>query len=117
MVNFISLAVLAMASVAVAAPPPPNGSVWWHTCGNCKCGHSGAYENFKGDTGCLRFDPNQDIRAAGLTRHGRLQTTCSLFTSDNCSGKVAQSIGVASGTYACTAFNQNTKSIRCYYDV
>lgn len=62
----------------------------------------------------MQIDSN--IRALGLTRSGSKQTTCSVFTSSNCSGGVAQSVGVGSGSYACTALNQTPGSIRCYYD-
>lgn len=83
-------------------------------CSNCKCDASGSREGFTGDSGCMSIDSS--IRALGLTRTGSKQTTCSVFTSNNCSGGVAQSVGVGSGTYACTALNQNSGSIRCYYD-
>ncbi|EGU72274.1 hypothetical protein IWW34DRAFT_672526 [Fusarium oxysporum f. sp. albedinis] len=114
MVNILYPIALAMATLATAGPTG-SGNVWWHTCGNCKCADSGSYTGFRGTSPCLPID--QSIRAVGLTRSGSKMTTCSIFTSDNCQGPVAQSVGVAGGTYACTAFNQNAKSIRCYYDV
>ncbi|KAJ3530934.1 hypothetical protein NM208_g4301 [Fusarium decemcellulare] len=114
MVNIVYPVVLAMAALGLTAPSG-SGNVWWHTCGNCKCADSGSYTGFHGESPCLPIDSS--IRAVGLTRSGSKQTTCAIFTSDNCQGSVAQSVGVGSGTYACTAFNQNAKSIRCYYDV
>ncbi|KAK4653936.1 hypothetical protein QC762_0088720 [Podospora pseudocomata] len=57
-----------------------NGSVWWHTCGNYKCPHTGSYEGFSGTSPCIRLDSS--IRSIGLTRVGTKSTTCSIF-SDN----------------------------------
>ncbi|KAJ6781867.1 hypothetical protein PWT90_06524 [Aphanocladium album] len=139
----ISLALAPLSLAASLAPvheaglaraPTPRGNFWWHTCGfvppynikssktnripprrNCKCGHSGSKEGFTGDSGCIRID--HSIRALGLTRSGTKQTTCSIFTSGDCSGSVAQSVGVGGGSYACTALNQNSGSIRCYFNV
>ncbi|RFU71773.1 hypothetical protein TARUN_10489 [Trichoderma arundinaceum] len=101
------------AGVARAAIPG-QGNVYWHQCGNCKCDASGSREGFSPDSGCLPIDSS--IRALGLTRTGTKQTTCAIYTGSNCSGGVAQSVGVGSGTYACTALNQNSNSIRCFYN-
>ncbi|KAK4211222.1 hypothetical protein QBC37DRAFT_376261 [Rhypophila decipiens] len=124
------LAVLAAVAGNVSASPTPstggdmsprapiqNGNVWWHTCGNCKCNHTGARENFSGATDCMKI--STAIRAVGLSRSGAYgkMTTCTIFSDDNCQREV-QSVGVHLGqTYGCTAFNQDSRSIKCYYNV
>lgn len=80
---------------------------------NCKCNHIGSREGLYGTSGCMKIDTS--IRAAGLSRSGSKMTSCELYTDENCQNK-AQSIGIHSGqTYGCTAFNQDTRSIKCNY--
>ncbi|CAP62096.1 uncharacterized protein PODANS_5_290 [Podospora anserina S mat+] len=113
MVSAKYLLLAAASCVTVAA----QGSVWWHTCGNCKCPHTGSHEGFSGVTGCIRL--GSSIRSVGLTRVwtgiGYKSTTCSIYSDDNCRDE-KQSVG-SSGTYSCTAFNQNSGSMRCYFNV
>ncbi|KAK0659203.1 hypothetical protein QBC41DRAFT_308011 [Cercophora samala] len=109
MVSAKYLLLAAASCLTVAA----NGSVWWHTCGNCKCPHTGAYEGFTGVGPCIKLDSS--IRSVGLTRVGGKSTTCSIFSDSNCQTQ-KQSVG-SSGSYSCTAFNQNSGSMRCYYNV
>ena len=81
---------------------------------DCRCGHTGSREGWTGTTGCIQI--GSDIRALGLTRGGNTMTTCSLFSDDNCQHEI-QSMGVGSGTYACTAVRTTARSIKCYYNV
>ncbi|CAP67136.1 uncharacterized protein PODANS_1_21515 [Podospora anserina S mat+] len=116
MVSAKYLLLAAASCLTVAA----NGSVWWHTCGllsNCKCPHTGSHEGFSGTSPCIKLDSS--IRSVGLTRvrvgAGFKSTTCSIYSDENCRDE-KQSVG-SSGSYSCTAFNQNSGSMRCYFNV
>ncbi|KAK4656424.1 hypothetical protein QC762_0060240 [Podospora pseudocomata] len=102
MVSAKYLLLAAASCLTVAA----NGSVWWHTCG-------GSHEDFRGVSPCIKL--GSSFRSVGLTRDGNKSTTCSIYSDDNCRDE-KQSVG-ASGSYSCTAFNQNSGSMRCYFNV
>ncbi|KAK4171803.1 hypothetical protein QBC36DRAFT_198502, partial [Triangularia setosa] len=80
---------------------------------NCKFPHTSSYEGFRGVSPCIRLDSS--IRSVGLTRVGTKSTTCSNFSDNNCQHQ-RQSVG-SSSTYSCTAHNQNSGIMRCYYSV
>ncbi|KAI5458586.1 hypothetical protein BGZ63DRAFT_426962 [Mariannaea sp. PMI_226] len=119
MVNINTMLLAVIGSLAtVSATDFDKGNVYWHNCGNCKCNAVGQREGFTGSTGCVQID--ESMRALGLTANRadipRKMTTCSVFSDSNCQNEF-QSVGVQPGLkYACTAFNRDARSIKCYYD-
>ncbi|KAH7112006.1 hypothetical protein EDB81DRAFT_671193, partial [Dactylonectria macrodidyma] len=81
---------------------------------NCKCAPWGEKRHWSVITGCIQI--GNDIRAVSVNGPAH-QITCSIFTDENCQNEV-QSLGQKQPfAYACTAFNQESGSIKCYYNV
>ncbi|CAP65843.1 uncharacterized protein PODANS_5_10565 [Podospora anserina S mat+] len=110
-----------------------NGSVWWHTCGLVS-----SYSMTSSRMPLLTvFLATASVPTLALTRVSVVPAPASGSTAPSArSGSPTsapsrplaasslttscqdqrQSVG-SSGTYACTAFNQNSGSMRCYYNV
>ena len=74
---------------------------------------------FTGTTGCIKL--SRDTESVGLLRSKALQTTCSIFSDEDCKVEV-QSVGVRKGQiYGCTNFNAAARvgvaSARCYFNI
>lgn len=68
---------------------PGTGAVYAYECGNCKCNAVASNTGISGASGCFTNNWGGSLRALGLTgKSGNPKTTCSLFTSSDCSGGV-----------------------------
>ncbi len=120
---------------------PRNGNAYLYPCYGCNCDETAEAVDFSGSTSCNQV-PNSGgtIRGVGTTRAGAFgkETTCSLFTDNNCQDEVRtssnsaqswsealilmvsqiQSItGIGIGqTWQCKMVNADFQSWRCYWN-